>query len=65
MQVGLANILDMFYEDVYSLPDKQLQCGANVHSANLLSKKVPACMYVFLYNYKLMFLFILLTCVCI
>ncbi|XP_011658230.1 uncharacterized protein LOC101222138 isoform X1 [Cucumis sativus] len=37
--VGLANILDMFYEDVYSLPDKQLQCGANVHSANLLSKK--------------------------
>ncbi|XP_008439794.1 uncharacterized protein LOC103484484 isoform X1 [Cucumis melo] len=37
--VGLANILDIFYEDVYSLPDKQLQCGANVLSANLLSKK--------------------------
>lgn len=37
--VGLANILDIFYEDVYSLPEKQLQCGAIVHSANLLSKK--------------------------
>ncbi|XP_023543337.1 uncharacterized protein LOC111803246 [Cucurbita pepo subsp. pepo] len=37
--VGLANILDIFYEDVYSLPDKQLQCGAIVHSANLLNKK--------------------------
>lgn len=47
MQVGLANILDIFYEDVYSLPDKQLQCGANVLSANLLSKKVSACIYMF------------------
>ncbi|XP_038882562.1 uncharacterized protein LOC120073791 isoform X2 [Benincasa hispida] len=37
--VGLANILDIFYEDVYSLPDKLLQCGAIVHSASLLSKK--------------------------
>ncbi|XP_022142238.1 uncharacterized protein LOC111012401 isoform X2 [Momordica charantia] len=37
--VGLANILDVFYEDVYSLPNKQLQCGATVHSANLSSKK--------------------------
>ncbi|XP_042518102.1 uncharacterized protein LOC122091923 isoform X2 [Macadamia integrifolia] len=25
--VGLANILDMYYEDVYTLPDKQLSCG--------------------------------------
>lgn len=46
MQVGLANILDVFYEDVYSLPNKQLQCGATVHSANLSSKKVSARMYI-------------------
>ncbi|GLT82791.1 hypothetical protein SLE2022_011300 [Rubroshorea leprosula] len=25
--VGLADILDMYYEDIYSLPYKQLQCG--------------------------------------
>lgn len=54
MQVGLANILDIFYEDVYSLPDKQLQCGAIVHSANLLNKKVSACMYTHICNYKCM-----------
>lgn len=60
MQVGLANILDIFYEDVYSLPEKQLQCGAILHSANLLSKKV----YIYEYNYKCMFMCIKLTCMC-
>ncbi|KAK1325051.1 hypothetical protein QJS10_CPA01g02078 [Acorus calamus] len=25
--VGLANILDMYYEDYYTIPDKQLSCG--------------------------------------
>ncbi|XP_077249321.1 uncharacterized protein LOC143888808, partial [Tasmannia lanceolata] len=26
-EVGLANILDMYYEDIYTIPDKQLSCG--------------------------------------
>ncbi|KAK6268703.1 hypothetical protein QUC31_012863 [Theobroma cacao] len=35
--VGLADILDMYYEDVYSLPNKQLRCGV-VANYNSLSK---------------------------
>lgn len=37
--VDLANILDMYYEDVYTLPEKQLSCGAIAKSTNLLLKK--------------------------
>lgn len=37
--IGLADILDMFYEDVFSLPNKQLQCGALLSHASLSSKK--------------------------
>ncbi|OMO65247.1 UDP-glucuronosyl/UDP-glucosyltransferase [Corchorus olitorius] len=35
--VALADILDMYYEDVYSLPNKQLRCGV-VANYNSLSK---------------------------
>ncbi|XVE88130.1 hypothetical protein DITRI_Ditri19aG0043100 [Diplodiscus trichospermus] len=35
--VGLADILDMYYEDVYSLPNKQLSCGV-VANYDSLSK---------------------------
>ncbi|XP_021294578.1 uncharacterized protein LOC110424346, partial [Herrania umbratica] len=35
--VGLADVLDMYYEDVYSLPNKQLRCGV-VANYNSLSK---------------------------
>ncbi|XP_043689818.1 uncharacterized protein LOC122640656 isoform X2 [Telopea speciosissima] len=33
--VGLANILDMYYEDVYTLPDKQLSCRVVSDFTNL------------------------------
>lgn len=37
--VGLANILDMYYEDVFTLPNKQLSCGAITKSTNLSINK--------------------------
>ncbi|RVW95919.1 hypothetical protein CK203_025721 [Vitis vinifera] len=36
--VALANILDMYYEDLYTLPDKQLLCGAGFANFTNLSK---------------------------
>ena len=41
MQVGLAGILDLYYEDLYSLPNKQLSCGVVANFVNLSNKKVP------------------------
>ncbi|KAJ4703564.1 Deneddylase ORF24 [Melia azedarach] len=37
--VGLADILDMYYEDVFSLPNKQLSCGVVASYTNLSNKK--------------------------
>ncbi|KAL5774373.1 hypothetical protein ACOSP7_011930 [Xanthoceras sorbifolium] len=37
--VGLADVLDMYYEDVYSLPNKQLLCGVAANYTNLSNKK--------------------------
>ncbi|KAM3700418.1 hypothetical protein ACB098_05G094400 [Castanea mollissima] len=37
--VGLAGILDLYYEDLYSLPNKQLSCGVVTNFANLSNKK--------------------------
>ncbi|XP_023908450.2 uncharacterized protein LOC112020120 isoform X1 [Quercus suber] len=37
--VGLAGILDLYYEDLYSLPNKQLSCGVVANFANLSNKK--------------------------
>ncbi|XP_044461823.1 uncharacterized protein LOC123193100 isoform X2 [Mangifera indica] len=37
--VGLADVLDMYYEDIFSLPSKQLSCDAVVNYSNLSSKK--------------------------
>ncbi|KAL9455986.1 hypothetical protein AB3S75_005253 [Citrus x aurantiifolia] len=37
--VGLADILDMYYEDIFSLPNKQLSCGVVTNYTNLPSKK--------------------------
>ncbi|XP_059439590.1 uncharacterized protein LOC132172155 isoform X2 [Corylus avellana] len=37
--VGLADTLDMYYEDIYSLPNKQLSCGLPANFANLSNKK--------------------------
>nr|GMD83242.1 uncharacterized protein LOC109171083 [Ipomoea batatas] len=37
--VGLADILDMFYEDVYTLPSKQLSSGAVAKAVNFSSRK--------------------------
>ncbi|KAK2642327.1 hypothetical protein Ddye_024090 [Dipteronia dyeriana] len=37
--VGLADVLDMYYEDVYSLPNKKLLCGMAANYTNLPNKK--------------------------
>ncbi|CAL9015570.1 unnamed protein product [Prunus brigantina] len=37
--VGLADIIDMYYEDLYTMPDKQLSCGVVANSTNLSNKK--------------------------
>ncbi|KAI4296833.1 hypothetical protein L6164_036756 [Bauhinia variegata] len=37
--VGLAETLDMYYEDPYSLPDKQLPCGVAAKFAKVSNKK--------------------------
>ncbi|KAE7995776.1 hypothetical protein FH972_000544 [Carpinus fangiana] len=37
--VGLADTLDMYYEDIYSLPNKQLSCGLPANFANVSNKK--------------------------
>ncbi|KAI3887746.1 hypothetical protein MKX03_018593 [Papaver bracteatum] len=37
--VGLAEILDMYYEDVYTLPDKQLSSGVVADYTNLMKNK--------------------------
>ncbi|KAH9797164.1 Deneddylase [Citrus sinensis] len=37
--VGLADILDMYYEDIFSLPNKQLSCSVVTNYTNLPSKK--------------------------
>lgn len=37
--VGLAETLDMYYEDTYSLPDKQLSCGMAAKFAKVSNKK--------------------------
>lgn len=37
--VGLAAILDLYYEDLYSLPNKQLSCGVVANFANLSNKR--------------------------
>ncbi|XP_021830231.1 uncharacterized protein LOC110770401 isoform X1 [Prunus avium] len=38
--VGLADIIDMYYEDLYTMPDKQLSCGVVANSTNLSNKKI-------------------------
>ncbi|OVA11093.1 hypothetical protein BVC80_1741g79 [Macleaya cordata] len=37
--VGLVEILDMYYEDLYTLPDKQLSCGVLADYTNLTKNK--------------------------
>ncbi|KAI4304388.1 hypothetical protein MLD38_039908 [Melastoma candidum] len=37
--VGMANVLDMFYEDIYTLPDKELSCQMVVNPAILSNNK--------------------------
>ncbi|KAF5197037.1 deneddylase [Thalictrum thalictroides] len=37
--VELADILDMYYEDVYTIPDKQLSCGVVTNFAKLSKNK--------------------------
>ncbi|KAL6198359.1 hypothetical protein ACLB2K_028150 [Fragaria x ananassa] len=37
--VGLADIIDMYYEDLYTLPDKELSCGDMASSTNISNKK--------------------------
>lgn len=43
VQVCLANILDMYYEDVYTLPDKKLSCHTIAKSSSLSPNKVSFC----------------------
>lgn len=40
LQVGLADIIDMYYEDIYTLPNKELSCEVAGNFTNLPSKKV-------------------------
>ncbi|KAJ0017209.1 hypothetical protein Pint_10491 [Pistacia integerrima] len=44
--VGLADVLDMYYEDIFTLPSKQLSCEAVVNYTNLSSKKVRGLWFV-------------------
>ncbi|XP_015874090.1 uncharacterized protein LOC107411090 isoform X1 [Ziziphus jujuba] len=37
--VGLADIVDMYYEDIYTLPNKELACGVIANFTNLSNKK--------------------------
>ncbi|KAK6932624.1 UDP-glucuronosyl/UDP-glucosyltransferase [Dillenia turbinata] len=37
--VGLAGILDMYFEDLYTLPDKSLSCGIQSNYTKLLKNK--------------------------
>ncbi|XP_062095803.1 uncharacterized protein LOC133801575 isoform X2 [Humulus lupulus] len=37
--VGLSDIVDMYYEDLYSLPSKELSCGVVGNYTNLPTKK--------------------------
>ena len=51
MQVALANILDMYYEDLYTLPDKQLLCGAGfANFSNLSKNKVVKSVFVLMFS---------------
>lgn len=43
-QVGLAETLDMYYVDPYSLPEKQLSCGVAAKFAKVSNKKVIKCL---------------------
>ena len=47
LQVGLANILDMYYEDQYTNPGKQLLSGFTADFSKLSKSKVPGCIYFF------------------
>lgn len=40
LQVSLAETLDMYYVDPYSLPDKELSCGVAAKYANVSNRKV-------------------------
>jgi len=40
LQVGLAETLDMYYVDPYSLPDKELSYGVAAKYANVSNRKV-------------------------
>ncbi|CAN0911052.1 hypothetical protein LINGRAPRIM_LOCUS1397 [Linum grandiflorum] len=40
--VSLAEILDIYYEDAYSLPSKDLSCGSVANVANLSERKVSS-----------------------
>ncbi|XAR59196.1 hypothetical protein NMG60_11014900 [Bertholletia excelsa] len=43
--VGLANILDMYYEDLYTLPGKQLSCGVITKPTNFSTNEVWKCIF--------------------
>ncbi|EXC30544.1 hypothetical protein L484_015035 [Morus notabilis] len=38
-EVGLADVIDMYYEDLYTLPNKELSCGFVRNFTNLPNKK--------------------------
>lgn len=44
LQVGLAETLDMYYVDPYSLPDKELSSGVGAKFANVSNRKVIKCL---------------------
>ena len=44
LQVRLAEVLDMYYVDPYSLSDKQLSCGVAANFAKMSNKKVVKCL---------------------
>ncbi|XP_051143154.1 uncharacterized protein LOC127259679 isoform X2 [Andrographis paniculata] len=45
--VGLADILDMYYEDLYTLPSKKLSCYAMTKPSNLTTNKGPSLLKLF------------------
>lgn len=47
LQVGLADVIDMYYEDLYTLPNKELSCGFVRNFTNLPNKKVFGCKFLF------------------
>lgn len=51
LQVGLVDIVDMYYEDLYTLPNKGLSSGVVANFTNLPKRKVLWCKFFSFYSW--------------